>query len=289
MLGSPLILSERRRDIGGFAVGRLLPTRNRRMVGPFIFIDHMGPEIIGPDSYLDVDQHPHIGLSTLTYLMEGEINHKDSLGSVRRITPGSVNWMVAGSGVTHTERTPDDMRNGNRYRIHGYQIWVALPKDIEDMSPEFHHSDASELPVWTEKDVELKLIAGEGFGRRSPVPVQSHLFMIEAKSKEERMLDIKGSLTGEIGICVVDGHMQSNNQRIDKGHMLISGSDQLEAVTLGSRSHILLLGGESFPEKRYIHWNFVSSSVETIRAAEERWKLKQFPKVPEDDSYVEVK
>src|SRR5690606_16571634 len=142
-----LIIEERTRDIGDFLVGRLLPFRKKRMVGPFIFIDHMGPEILGNGKYMDVGRHPHIGLSTLTFLLEGEIMHKDSIGTEQRIAPGSVNWMVAGRGVTHTERTPQDLRD-KTFTVHGYQIWVALPKNQEDIDPEFYHFDASELPQW---------------------------------------------------------------------------------------------------------------------------------------------
>jgi redox-sensitive bicupin YhaK (pirin superfamily) len=145
-----LIIEERSRDIGDFLVGRLLPFRKKRMVGPFIFIDHMGTSQLGPNSYMDVDQHPHTGLSTLTFMLEGEIVHKDSIGSEQRITPGSVNWMVAGKGVTHTERTPKNLRNGTSFSAHGYQIWVALPKDMEDCNPEFHHIEETALPKWKE-------------------------------------------------------------------------------------------------------------------------------------------
>ena len=134
-----LIIAERSRDIGDFLVGRLIPFRKKRMIGPFIFIDHMGPVNLGPERYLDVDQHPHIGLATLTYMLEGEIMHEDSLGTKQRITPGSVNWMIAGKGVSHTERTPADLRDGRNLVAHGYQIWVALPKDLENTDPKFYH------------------------------------------------------------------------------------------------------------------------------------------------------
>ncbi|MGB3464347.1 MAG: pirin family protein, partial [Cyclobacteriaceae bacterium] len=142
MSNTDLIIEERSRDIGDFLVGRLIPFCKKRMVGPFIFIDHMGPSEIGNGKYLDVDQHPHIGLSTLTYMLSGELLHQDSIGTSQLITPGSVNWMSAGKGVTHTERTPKNLRDGSRFTMHGYQIWVALPKALEEMSPEFHHIPA---------------------------------------------------------------------------------------------------------------------------------------------------
>ena len=174
-----MIIEERSRDIGDFLVGRLLPFRKKRMIGPFIFIDHMGPTRLGPKKYMDVDQHPHIGLSTLTFMLEGELMHEDSLGTQQLIRPGSVNWMTAGKGVSHTERTPEHLRNGKTFTAHGYQIWVALPKHLEDMEPEFHHIEATDLPKWKEGDAEFTLVAGEGYGRRSPVPVHSPLFMVE--------------------------------------------------------------------------------------------------------------
>ena len=148
-----MIIEERSRDIGDFLVGRLIPFRKKRMIGPFIFIDHMGPTKLGPNKYMDVDQHPHTGLSTLTFMLEGEIMHEDSLGTKQRIKPGSVNWMTAGKGVTHTERTPEDLRNGNTFVAHGYQIWVALPKELEDMAPEFHHIEEKDIPRWTDETV----------------------------------------------------------------------------------------------------------------------------------------
>src|SRR5210317_1805402 len=144
MSHSGMVIPERSRDIGDFLVGRLLPFRKKRMIGPFIFIDHMGPTRLGPEKYMDIGQHPHIGLSTLTYLFEGELEHRDGLGTRQRIRPGSVNWMTAGKGITHTERTPADLRQGNSFTMHGYQIWVALPKEKEEIPPEFFHADASQ-------------------------------------------------------------------------------------------------------------------------------------------------
>lgn len=256
------------------------------MIGPFIFIDHMGPTTIKPGTYLDIDQHPHIGLSTLTYLFEGEIIHKDSAGTHQRIKPGSVNWMSAGKGVTHTERTPPDLRHGQHFNMHGYQIWVALPKSKENMEPEFHHLDSSELPTWEEDGVNFKLVAGEGFGKRSPLPVHSKLFMIEITTTRDYDLEIKGQLQGEIGFCIVDGSIKACDQEINSGNMLVSKTENACKVRINKGSRILLFGGEPFPEERHIFWNFVSSNKETIEEAKDRWKNKQFPKVPNDNSYI---
>ncbi|MBW1298059.1 pirin family protein [Aquimarina litoralis] len=286
MSNQGLIIEERSRDIGDFLVGRLIPFRKKRMVGPFIFIDHMGPTMIKKGKYMDVDQHPHIGLSTLTYLLDGEIMHEDSIGTKQRISPGSVNWMVAGKGVTHTERTPKDMRNGTEFLAHGYQIWVALPKDLETVEPEFHHLDKNELPTWKDKNTEFKLIAGNGYGKTSPLPVHSELFMVEVKSSERYELQIKGELKGEIGVCIVEGEIRACDTIVEKGNMLVSKIEDTCSIILEPNTHLLLFGGEPFPEERHIYWNFVSSSKEKLEEAKDKWRNKQFPKVPNDNSYV---
>lgn len=281
-----LIIEERSRDIGDFLVGRLLPFRKKRMVGPFIFIDHMGPTKLGPEQYMDVDQHPHCGLSTLTYMLEGEIVHKDSIGSNQLITPGAVNWMVAGKGVTHTERTPDKLRNGSTFTAHGYQIWVALPKELEDCDPEFHHIEASELPQWQEGETTFRLIAGEGYGRKSPVPVKSELFMIEIITETGFELNTNNQLKGEIGICIVEGELEACGDIVKKGNMLVSKVKDACKVSIRPKTHLLLFGGPPFDEERFIYWNFVSSDKEKLEKAKEKWKNKQFPKVPNDNTYV---
>lgn len=281
-----LIIEERSRDIGDFLVGRLLPFRKKRMVGPFIFIDHMGPTKLGPEHYMDVDQHPHTGLSTLTFMLEGEIVHKDSLGSNQLVTPGAVNWMVAGKGVTHTERTPDALRNKTTFTAHGYQIWVALPKELEDCEPEFHHFEAASLPEWEEEGAIFKLIAGEGYGRTSPVPVKSELFMIEIISKKGLELNTSGQLKGEIGMCIVEGEIEACGNNIQKGNMLVSKAEDVCNVIVKPNTHLLLFGGKPFDEERYIYWNFVSSDKEKLELAKEKWRNKEFPKVPGDDTYV---
>ncbi|WP_420315804.1 pirin family protein [Ekhidna sp.] len=286
MSNTDLIIEERSRDIGDFLVGRLIPFRKKRMVGPFIFIDHMGPTTIKPGTYLDIDQHPHIGLSTLTYLFEGEIQHRDSIGTNQHIKPGSVNWMTAGKGVTHTERTPSEMRNGQSFTMHGYQIWVALPKEKEDMDPEFHHVDGSELPQWTDGPASFKLVAGKGFDRQSPLPVHSDLFMIEIKTTEDYNLTIKDQLFGEIGFCIVEGGITACNQEVNKGNMLISKTENACELSVKKDSIILLFGGEPFEEERHIFWNFVSSDKQKLEVAKEKWKNHEFPKVTDDDTYI---
>ncbi|MEQ6165840.1 pirin family protein [Ekhidna sp. MALMAid0563] len=286
MSNTDLIIEERSRDIGDFLVGRLIPFRKKRMVGPFIFIDHMGPTTIKPGTYLDIDQHPHIGLSTLTYLFEGEVRHQDSIGSDQHIKPGSVNWMTAGKGVVHTERTPTELRHGQQFTMHGYQIWVALPIEKEDMDPEFHHLAATELPTWKEGSANFKLIAGKGFGKESPLPVHSDLFMIEIETEDTFDLHVKGQLSGEIGFCIVEGSINACDQKVEKGNMLVSKTDNECGLQIAAKSRVLLFGGEPFPEERHIFWNFVSSSKEKIEAAKESWRNKSFPQVPNDETYI---
>ncbi|WP_067037057.1 pirin family protein [Allomuricauda sp. CP2A] len=281
-----LIIEERSRDIGDFLVGRLIPFRKKRMIGPFIFIDHMGPTELGPDRYMDVNQHPHLGLSTLTFMLEGEIIHEDSLGTQQRIKPGSVNWMTAGKGVTHTERTPKDMREGTIFTAHGYQIWVALPKELEDMEPQFHHIDGKDLPKWLDNGVEFTLVAGEGYGKESPVPVHSNLFMVEVKNTESYSLNVNGKLKGEIGICIVEGSIEACGEVVEKGNILVSKVEDTCNIILRPNTHLLLFGGEPFPEERHIYWNFVSSSKEKIEAAKEAWRNKTFPMMENDNTYV---
>ncbi len=281
-----LIIAERSRDIGDFLVGRLIPFRKKRMIGPFVFIDHMGPTQLGPIKYMDVDQHPHIGLSTLTYMLEGEIMHEDSIGTRQRITPGSVNLMVAGKGVSHTERTPIDLRDGNSFTAHGYQIWIALPKNLEDCIPEFHHIEATEIPHWKEGSANFKLIAGEGYGRISPVPVHSPLFMIEIRNTSEFELNTKDHLTGEIGICIVEGSIEACGEVVGKGNIIVSKVEDTCKTLIKPNSHLLLFGGAPLPEERHIYWNFVSSNKEKIGHAKIAWEKKSFPMMENDESYV---
>lgn len=281
-----MIIEERSRDIGDFLVGRLIPFRKKRMIGPFIFIDHMGPTTVGPKRYMDVDQHPHIGLSTLTYLLEGEILHEDSLGTKQRIRPGSVNWMVAGKGVSHSERTPAALRNGSVFTMHGYQIWVALPKTLEDSTPEFHHIPAETLPRWTEGTADFTLVAGQGYGHESPVPVHSPLFMLEIKNTEEFQLNTKDHLKGEIGICIVKGAIEACGETVTEGNIVVSKVEDTCNTLLRPNSHILLFGGEPFEEQRHIYWNFVSSDKEKIEQAKTDWEAKTFPMMSNDASYV---
>jgi redox-sensitive bicupin YhaK (pirin superfamily) len=219
--------------------------------------------------------------------MEGEILHEDSIGTHQLIKPGSVNWMVAGKGVTHTERTPQRVRDQQRvFTMHGYQIWVALPKDLEDMDPEFHHIEASQLPQWNDQGAHFKLVAGKGFHRESPVPVHSDLFMVDITTTQDYHLEIKDQLKGEIGITIVTGSVTACGDEIKAGNMLVSKTEDVCRVTIAAGSHVLLFGGAPFKEERFIHWNFVSHSKEKIERATAAWRDKSFPMMENDRTYV---
>lgn len=279
------IREEKAANIGNFLVGRLLPFRQKRSIGPFVFIDHMGPACLADHENLDVGPHPHIGLSTLTYLFEGSIFHRDSLGTAMEITPGAVNWMTGGKGVVHSERTPEYLRHQDKF-MHGLQIWVALPKELEFMEPEFHHTEAKDIPAWEEDGVQYKLIAGEAFGKKSPVPVYSKLYMIEIKTKNEALIDIRGELFGESGLYILEGKIESNGHEYGSKQILITKDAHLCSFTVKANTTVYIFGGEPFPEERFIYWNFVATDKQIIEEAKERWKNHEFPKVPGDDGYV---
>lgn len=277
-----LIIKERAADIGKFLVGRLLPFRQKRMVGPFIYIDHMGPVKLDERTHFDVLPHPHIGLSTLTFLFDGSIMHRDSLGNAVEIKPGEVNWMTAGKGIVHSERTPEYLRHSEK-SLHGLQIWVALPKDLEVMDPEFFHISESEIPNWEQNGVSFKLIAGEVFGRKSGVPVYSRLYMIEIRSKTKQHLALGEHLYGESGLYILEGGLESDGNVYEPKQMLVTKESHLCEFTILANSIVYIFGGEPFPEERFIDWNFVSSSKERIEEAKEKWKAHRFEKVKGDE------
>jgi len=278
-----LIIEERAASIGKFMVGRLLPFRQKRMVGPFIYIDHMGPVKLSERDNFDVLPHPHIGLSTLTFLFEGSIMHRDTLGNEVEIKPGAVNWMTAGQGIVHSERTPEYLRKSQLY-MHGLQIWVALPKALEQMEPQFSHIEEKEIPRWTEGDLQFKLVAGEAFGRQSPVPVFSKLFMLEIKSKTKQLVNIGNELYGEAGLYILEGAIESEGNVYDPKQLLVAKDSTLCEFTIQENSTIYIFGGEPFPEERFIDWNFVSSNKDLIEQAKQKWKSQSFPKIKGDET-----
>ena len=281
-----MIIEERSASIGNFLVGRLLPFREKRMVGPFIFIDHMGPVKMSERENFDVLPHPHIGLSTLTFLFEGSIMHRDSLGNEVEIKPGAVNWMTAGKGIVHSERTPEYLRHSEKH-MHGLQIWGALPKDLEQMDPEFFHIDSTQIPSWTEGNIDFKLIAGEAMGKKSEVPVYSKLYMLEIKSRERQTIKIGHELYGEAGMYILEGTVESDGNIYQPKQLLIAKDSSLCEFVIEANSTVYLFGGETFPEERFIDWNFVSSSKTTLAEAREKWINQTFPKIKgEENEFV---
>jgi hypothetical protein len=266
-------------------VGRLLPFKQKRTVGPFVFIDHMGPAVLKDYQNLDVPPHPHIGLSTLTYLFEGAIMHTDSLGSEVEIQPGAVNWMTAGKGVVHAERTPVRLRKSEK-KLHGLQIWVALPKHLEDIEPSFKHIEADKIPSWQQDGVAFKLIAGEAFGKKSPVPVYSSLYFIEIKSSKRQKLNLGNYLNGESALYILEGAIQSEGNTFTPKQILIAKNSSLCEFEIRENSIIYIFGGEAFPEERFINWNFVSSDKAKIEKAKQDWIAQKFPKVPGEKEFV---
>lgn len=278
-----LIIEERAADIGNFLVGRLLPFRQKRMVGPFIYIDHMGPVKMNARSHFDILPHPHIGLSTLTYLFEGSIMHRDSIGNSVEIKPGEVNWMTAGKGIVHSERTPEYLRHSEQH-LHGLQIWVALPRDLEQMDPDFFHIPGNEIPVWEENGVQYKLIAGEAFNRKSGVPVYSKLYMLEIKNRDRQKLSIGEHLYGESGLYILEGGIETNGNEFGSKQMLVTKDSHLCEFIIQPESTIYIFGGEPFPEERFIDWNFVSTDKGLIELAKQKWREQKFEKVIDDET-----
>jgi len=280
-----LIIEERPSVVGNFMVGRLLPFREKRMVGPFAFIDHMGPIALKDYENFDVPPHPHIGLSTLTYLFEGSIMHKDSLGSEVEIKPGEVNWMTAGNGIVHSERTPEYLRHSEK-SLHGLQIWVALPKHLEQMQPNFYHASDFEIPHWNENGIAFKLIAGEVLGHKSPVPVYSPLYLIELKSEQKQTVSIGDGLFGESALYILEGSVESEGNVYGPKQILIANDSKLCEFVMTENTTVYIFGGDAFPEPRTIYWNFVASTPELIEDAKKRWLEQTFEKVPGETDFV---
>lgn len=275
-----LTIPSREADIGGFHVRRLLPWVKRRMLGPFIFLDHMGPAQMGIGEGMDVRPHPHIGLATVTYLFEGEIIHKDTLGSDQAITPGAVNWMTAGQGISHSERTGADER-GHLHNVHGLQSWVALPKECEEKAPEFFHHESSAIPYLELRGVTLRVIAGEAYGMTSPTKIYSPLFYVDVQMEAGASLELPPQYL-ERGAYVINGQVRVGADKIEPQTLpvfLPQGHVKIEADT---KAHFVLLGGEPMSEKRFIWWNFVSTSQERIEQAKEDWTQGRFGKIPGD-------
>jgi len=275
------IFSPRTHDLGGFTVGRVLPYVERRMVGPFIFLDHMGPADMAAGQAIDVRPHPHIGLSTLTYLFKGEMYHRDNLGNAIEIVPGEVNWMTAGGGIAHSERTSAAERK-IAHSVHGLQCWVALPKRNEEIAPEFWHYSKDEIPQLERDGTKLHVIAGEAYGKTSPVKVYSPLFYVDVQLEAGARLEMPTGYADQ-AVYVIAGEIEVESTRITERTMAVFNRGSAATIMALSASHVLLLGGEPFSEPRHIWWNFVSSSKDRIEQAKADWKVGRFARIPGDE------
>ena len=274
------IIVPRTVDLGGFQVHRVLPSSRQRMVGPFIFFDHMGPAIFRAGDGVDVRPHPHIGLSTVTYLFDGEIVHRDSLGSALPIRPGAVNLMTAGRGIVHSERTAADHRDGGE-PLHGLQLWAALPAKDEEMTPAFAHTAAADIPELRDNGLTLRVIAGSMQGLASPVATTWETIFAEAHLKTGSTLPI-GAEHEERALYVVSGEIEIAGDRNGGERLLLLKPGARVEVKAVSDAHVILVGGAAMDGPRHIWWNFVSSRKDRIEAAKADWKAGRFDLVPGD-------
>ncbi|HEV2161853.1 MAG TPA: pirin family protein [Stellaceae bacterium] len=281
-----LVIEPRTRDLGdGFEVRRVLPFAKRHMVGPFIFFDHFGPTKFRAGTGLDVRPHPHIGLATITYLFDGEIMHRDSLGTAQVIRPGAVNWMTAGRGIVHSERTPPNVRR-QQSPIYGIQSWVALPRAREEIDPGFEHVPEANLPLIEGDGVAVRLIAGRLFGKTSPVATQSPMFYADVTLRAGATVTMAPDYT-QRAAYLLEGVVDCAGARHAPPLMLVFDSKARAAITAREPARLLLIGGEPLDGERHIWWNLVSSSAERIEQAKRDWQAGRFPQIPGDsDEFI---
>ncbi|MEO0823452.1 MAG: pirin family protein [Pseudomonadota bacterium] len=281
------VIIPRARDIGAFEVRRALPSSKRQMVGPFIFFDQMGPVEMLTDQGMDVRPHPHIGLATVTYLFQGAIHHRDSLGTSMEITPGAVNWMIAGRGITHSERTGTAERAKPKKPLYGIQTWVALPDSDEDTDPGFENQPEAALPVIEGEGKHVRLILGNAYGERAPVKTFSEMFYADATIEEGAVLAMPEDHEDRAAYVVM-GRVEVGGQVFEAGRMLVFRPGDAIALKALEPARVMILGGETFPGPRYIWWNFVASSQERIDVAKEAWRAGDWQNgrfhLPPDDN-----
>jgi redox-sensitive bicupin YhaK (pirin superfamily) len=282
--GLDIVIIPRVRDLGGFEVRRVLPAGERRMIGPFIFFDQLGPITFKAGTGIDVRPHPHIGLATITYLFEGEIQHRDSLGNVQAIKPGEVNWMTAGRGIVHSERTPEDLRMAPS-PVFGIQAWVALPRAKEEAEPHFVHHGAGSLPIIESKGSRVRLMVGSLMGQRSPVATFSEMVYADATLAAGARLTFPAEHE-ERAIYVVKGVVDLSSRSFGASQLLVLKRGVEAVVTAPQGGRLLLLGGAPIDGPRHIWWNFVSSSPKRIEQAKADWKAGKFPPVPHETEFI---
>ena len=276
-----MLIPPREHDLGGFKVRRAVPTIEARSVGPFVFVDHMGPSLFEPGRGVDVRPHPHIGLATVTYLWAGALRHRDTLGSLQDILPGDVNWMTAGRGIAHSERTPP-LPRGEGHELHGMQTWVALPTADEEVAPSFHHHPADSLPTLERAGTRLRVIAGRGFGLESPVRVYADTFNVAVDLDPGAELDIAAEAP-ERALYLLQGMAQLDGADLPDKHLVLLDRGSRHRLRALSPVKAMLFGGEPLEARRHMWWNFVSSSRERIEQAKQDWVAGRFGLIPGDD------
>lgn len=270
-------------DLGGFEARRLLPSDERTMVGPFIFFDHLGPAIFPSGKGVDVRPHPHINLATVTYLFEGALLHRDSLGTIQEIRPGAVNWMTAGKGIAHSERSPDAERS-TESTLHGIQTWVALPTDQEEVAPDFHHHPASEMPTWEEAGVTIALIAGTAYGRTSPVKALSPMLYLDLQLAAGSQFVLPADYS-ELAVYSVTQGLAIDGHPLGQHRLAVLAPHQSVTLTASTTARCMVAGGEPLGT-RHKWWNFVSSRLDRIEQAKQDWLDDKFGQVPDETECI---
>jgi redox-sensitive bicupin YhaK (pirin superfamily) len=279
------VVVPRTRDLGGFEVRRVLPSAERRMVGPFVFLDQMGPTVFKPGTGIDVRPHPHIGLATVTYLFDGAIVHRDSLGTVQTITPGAVNWMTAGRGIVHSERT-DQAARTHENPMSGLQFWVGLPQRHQETDPAFAHHPADSLPLIQDTGKTVRIVVGSAYGKTAPVATLSQMVLADAQLRPGATLPLDAPYE-ERALYIVQGSVEVDGQSYEAGRLLVIAPDaQPTAKASAGGARLTLIGGEPMDGPRHLYWNFVSSSNERIEQAKADWKAGRFPAVPGESEFI---
>lgn len=277
--GVSLYIKATERDLGDFVIKRYLPHDLQRKVGPFVFFDHIGPADFGPGQGVDIRPHPHICLATITYLFTGSLLHRDSLGYVQEILPGEVNWMTAGRGIVHSERTGAAARASGQ-SLHGLQVWVALPEEFEEVEPEFFHYEREEIPQWQYENSTMRLIAGTAYGETSPVKTYSRLFYLDVEIPRSGGIQLPNDYS-ERGMYLISGTLHYNDAPIEAGTMVIFNEDAAVEIQASRDSHLVMFGGDPLME-RYMEWNFVASTRKRIEQARDDWINGRFQAIPDD-------
>lgn len=278
-----LVIEPVTKDLGEFTVDRLLPDKRRQRVGPFIFFDHIGPADFAPGSGVNVRSHPHIGLATVTYLFDGEMLHRDSLGFVQVIRAGAVNWMTAGRGIAHSEKVTEEILASGQ-RLHGVQVWVALPLESEEIEPRFEHYASEDIPAVDLEGANARVVIGSAYGLTSPVQTESETLYAELQIDAGASVELPR--TEELAVFVIDGDIRIDGQAIPTGSLAVLVNDSTATLEATCRSHVMLCGGATLPGERILWWNFVSSSRERMQQAKADWRDGRFDTVPGESDFI---